>query len=89
MLPDSVRTSSELLQPSISHPSLSTHIFSLERSSAEKSQKERHRERERDRYTQGGRERETERKKKIVEEGAAICDFSGEINRGVTVVLKC
>lgn len=27
MLPDSVCTSSEVLQPSSSHPSLSTHIF--------------------------------------------------------------
>lgn len=35
MLPDSVRTSSELLQPSISHPSLSTHIFWHESSSAD------------------------------------------------------
>lgn len=35
MLPERVRTSSELLQPSISHPSLSTHIFWHESSSAD------------------------------------------------------
>lgn len=35
MLPESVCTSSELLQPSISHPSLSTHIFWHESSSAD------------------------------------------------------
>ncbi len=34
MLPDSVCTSSELLHPSISHPSLSTHIFWHDSSSA-------------------------------------------------------
>lgn len=36
MLPDRVRTSSELLQPSISHPSLSTHMVSHDRSSADR-----------------------------------------------------
>lgn len=44
MLPDSVRTSSEvllLLQPSISHPSLSTHIFWHGRSSAGADKKQR------------------------------------------------
>lgn len=44
MLPDSVCTSSEvllLLQPSISHPSLSTHIFWHGRSSAGRDKKQR------------------------------------------------
>lgn len=45
MLPESVRTSSELLQPSISHPSLSTHIFWHESSSADSGKGERERRR--------------------------------------------
>lgn len=77
MLPDSVRTSSELLQPSISHPSLSTHIFWHERSSAEKKKEER-REEER-----GGEEKKKQFSKDQTQRWSVI---SLEISRSEIVV---
>lgn len=79
MLPDNVRTSSEvllLLQPSNSHPSLSTHIFWHGRSSAGRDKKQR-------KENEDGKERARENCFSLGRGagGGGECD-SSQINRG-------
>ena len=80
-----VRTAAAL---NLAPVALHTHLLSRKIQRREITERATEREREIDIHREGERER-LRGKKKIVEEGAAICDFSGEINRGVTVVLKC
>jgi hypothetical protein len=75
MLPESVCTSSELLQPSISHPSLSTHIFLHERSSAKEDETNRGR-RENKTCNSGKKERKKIRRGVLVVCGVEIIGWS-------------